>query len=553
MLTSLKIENVAIIESAAIEFGCGLNVLTGETGAGKSIVIDSINAVLGERTSRELIRTGADSAKVYAVFEDIGESVKAELDENGIDCDDGVLIINRTLNRDGRNVCRINGCPVTVSMLKSIGSELIDIHGQHDNQALLSPEKHCGFIDSYAGNEKLIEAYSAAYSELCEIKSALRSVNTNEQEKAQRIDLLTYQIDELEKAEITVGEWDELNERKTLYNNSQRVIESLNAAYDALKCDNGGIDCVSAAASELERAGAYMESVNETAQKVADIKYELEDAAELIRDSLAELDFNENELDEIEERLDLLYRLSRKYGQTEEEMLDYLQNARDELENISFSEEKQKRLLEEENKAFKKANGLADELTAARLDAGNKLSEAICAELEFLDMPNVQFAVSRQEPPLSENGKDEIEFLISANAGEEPKPLAKIASGGELSRIMLAIKNVLADTDGVGTMIFDEIDTGVSGRAAQKIAMKLRQASKGRQVVCVTHLAQIAAQGDVHLYISKSVRDGKTYTDIKPLLSDDRTDEIARIMGGIEITELQRQSAKEMLEAAGNG
>ena len=553
MLTSLKIENVAIIESAAIEFGCGLNVLTGETGAGKSIVIDSINAVLGERTSRELIRTGADSAKVYAVFEDIGDSVKSVLDENGIECEDDVLIINRTLTRDGRNVCRANGFPVTVSMLKNLGRMLIDIHGQHDNQALLSPEKHCGFIDSYAGADRLIEQYSEAYSELCSVRSALRSVNTNEQEKAQRIDLLAYQIDELENAEITVGEWDSLNERKTLYNNSQRVIENLNAAYEMLKCDNGGIDCVASAASELERAGAYMGEINEAAQKVADIRYELEDAAEIIRDSLAQLDFDENELNEIEERLDLLYRLSRKYGQTEEEMLSYLQKAKDELENISFFEEKQKRLLEEEKKALAKAEALADELTAVRLEAGRNLSSAICSELEFLDMPNVQFAVSRKEIPLSENGKDEIEFLISANAGEEPKPLARIASGGELSRIMLAIKNVLADSDNVGTMIFDEIDTGVSGRAAQKIAMKLRQVSKGRQVLCVTHLAQIAAQGDVHLYISKSVRDGKTYTEIRPLLSDDRTDEIARIMGGIEITELQRQSAKEMLAAAGNG
>jgi len=553
MLTSLKIENVAIIESAAIEFGCGLNVLTGETGAGKSIVIDSINAVLGERTSRELIRTGADSAKVYAVFEDIGDTVKAQLDENGIECDDGVLIINRTLNRDGKNICRINGFPVTVSMLKGIGSELIDIHGQHDNQALMQAEKHCGFIDSFAGDEKLIEEYSSAYSELCSIRSALRCVNTNEQEKAQRIDLLSYQIDELEKAEITVGEWDELNDRKTLFNNSQRVIDSLNAAYEALKCDNGGIDCIASASSELDRAGAYMESVNETAQKVSEIRYELEDAAELIRDSLAELDFDENELNEIEERLDLLYRLSRKYGQTEEEMLGYLQKAREELENISFSEERQKKLIEDEKKAYLKADELAEKLSAVRLKAGKALSEAICTELDFLDMPNVHFAVSRRETELSENGKDEIEFLISANAGEEPKPLAKIASGGELSRIMLAIKNVLADTDGVATMIFDEIDTGVSGRAAQKIAMKLRQVSKGRQVVCVTHLAQIAAQGDVHLYISKSVRDGKTYTDIRPLLSEDRTDEIARIMGGIEITELQRQSAREMLEAAGNG
>ena len=553
MLTSLKIENVAIIESAAIEFGCGLNVLTGETGAGKSIVIDSINAVLGERTSRELIRTGADSAKVYAVFEDIGEGVKAQLEENGIECEDGVLIINRTLNRDGKNVCRINGFPVTVGMLKSIGGQLIDIHGQHDSQALLSPEKHCGFIDSFAGDEGLIEQYREAYEELCSIRSQLRSVNINEQEKAQRIDLLTYQIDELEKAEITVGERDALNERKTLFNNSQRVIESLNSAYELLKAENGGIDCIAAASSELDSAGAYMESVSETAQRVADIRYELEDAAEVIRESLSELDFNENELNEIEERLDLLYRLSHKYGQTEEEMLDFLQKARQELESISFSEERQKKLIEEENRALIRAKALAAELTAVRIQAGRNLSSAVCAELEFLDMPNVQFAVSCNETPLSENGADEIEFLISANAGEEPKSLAKIASGGELSRIMLAIKNVLADSDGVGTMIFDEIDTGVSGRAAQKIAMKLRQVSKGRQVVCVTHLAQIAAQGDVHLYISKSVRDGKTYTEIRPLLSDDRADEIARIMGGVEITELQRQSAREMLAAAGNG
>lgn len=553
MLTSLKIENVAVIESAAIEFGCGLNVLTGETGAGKSIVIDSINAVLGERTSRELIRTGADSAKVYAVFEDIDDGVKAVLDENGIDCDDGVLIINRAISRDGRNVCRANGFPVTVSMLKNLGRMLIDIHGQHDNQALLSPDRHVGFIDSYACAEKLLDEYRAAYTELCGIRNALRSLNTNEQEKAQRIDLLTYQIDELEKAEITVGEWDELNEKKNLYNNSQRVIDNLNSAYELLKCDNGGIDCIASAASELERAGAYMESVSETAQKVADIRYELEDAAEIIRDSLSELDFDESELNEIEERLDLLYRLSRKYGQTEEEMLRFLQKARDELESISFSEEKQKKLIEEEKKAHEKADSLAAELTELRIEAGRRMSEAICSELEFLDMPNVRFEVSRKEIPLSENGRDEIEFLISANAGEEPKPLARIASGGELSRIMLAIKNVLADSDNVGTMIFDEIDTGVSGRAAQKIAMKLRQVSGGRQVICVTHLAQIAAQGDVHLYISKSVRDGKTYTEIRPLLSDDRTDEIARIMGGIEITELQRQSAKEMLAAAGNG
>ncbi len=552
MLTSLKIENVAVIESAAVEFGCGLNVMTGETGAGKSVVIDSINAVLGERTSKELIRTGADSAKVYAVFEDIGDGVRQILDAEGIDCEDDVLIINRVINRDGKNACRINGCPVTVGMLKTVGKELIDIHGQHDSQALLSPERHCGFIDSFADCGDIIAQYKEAYSELCAIRSQLRAVKTDESTKAQKIDLLTYQIDELEKAQITVGERDELSERKTLINNSQRVIDALNIAYDALKSDNAGIDCVTSAANELENAAAYFSALNEASESLNNIRYELEDAAEIIRDRLSELDYDNSELDEIEERLDLLYRFSRKYGETEEEMLVYLENAKAELENITFSEERLKQLKLKERETYEKALDLSERLTAVRLEAGERLSQMICSELEFLDMPNVTFKVSRDKTELGENGADSIEFLISANAGELPKPLARIASGGELSRIMLAIKNVLADADNVGTMIFDEIDTGVSGRAAQKIALKLREASVGRQVVCVTHLAQIAAQGDVHLHISKSVRDGKTYTQIKPLLSDDRVREIARIMGGIEITELQLQSAGEMLEKAGN-
>ncbi len=552
MLTSLKIENIAVIESAAIEFGCGFNVLTGETGAGKSIVIDAINAVLGERTSKNLIRTGADSAKVFAVFEDVNADVKAMLKDDGIDCDDDVLIINRVINRDGKNACRLNGCPVTVGMLKNIAERLIDIHGQHDNQALLSPERHCDFIDRFGDCAELILEYRDCYSALCEIRSELRSLTMDECTKAQKIDLLTYQIDELEKAQITVGERDELNERKTLINNSQKVIEALNLAYEALKGDGAGIDCVSSAADELSDASGYFTAIGEVSESLNNIRYELEDAAEIIRDRLSELDCDNSELDEIEERLDLLYRLSRKYGSTEEEMLSFLENAEVELNNITFSQERLDKLEIKERETYAAALSLAERLTAARLKAGERLSELICSELEFLDMPNVTFKVSRTETELTQNGADSIEFLISANAGEEPKPLAKIASGGELSRIMLAIKNVLADADNVDTMIFDEIDTGVSGRAAQKIALKLREASVGRQVICVTHLAQIAAQGDVHLYISKSVRDGKTYTQIKPLLSDDRVREIARITGGIEVTELQLQSAREMLENAGN-
>lgn len=552
MLTSLKIENVAIIESAAIEFGCGLNVLTGETGAGKSIVIDSINAILGERTSRDIIRTGAQNAKVYAVFEDVNAKVRKFLDENGIDCEDGVLIINRTLSREGKNVCRLNGAPVTVSMLREIGSELIDIHGQHDNQALLSPEKHCGFVDSFAGNAEIIADYREKYGRLCEVRSKLKKLTTDESSKSQRIDFLTYQIDELEKAEITPGERDELKAKKTLINNSQKVIESLNVAYEALKADGAGIDMITDAESEISDASAYMEALGEASEKITDIRYELEDIAETVRDAMSEVDFDQSELEEIDERLDLLYRLSKKYGNTEEEMLEYLEKAKTELDNIAFSEEKVKELQKQEKEALAETEAAAKKLTESRKTAGEKLSEAICSELEFLDMPNVRFVVKCDDIGLTENGKDEIEFLISANVGEEPKPLAKIASGGELSRIMLAIKNVLAEADGVDTMIFDEIDTGVSGRAAQKIAMKLRSASKGKQVICVTHLAQIAAQGDVHLYISKSVSDGKTYTNIKSLIEEDRVAEIARIMGGMEITKLQLESAREMLRNAGN-
>lgn len=552
MLTSLKIENVAIIESAAIEFGCGLNVLTGETGAGKSIVIDSINAILGERTSREIIRTGAQSAKVYAVFEDVNEKVKAFLDENGIDCEDGVLIINRTLNRDGKNICRLNGAPVTVSMLRELGGELIDIHGQHDSQSLLSPEKHCGFVDGFAENSGLISDYREKYRRLCEIRNSLKKLTTDESSKSQRIDFLTYQIDELEKSDITPGERDELKARKALINNSQKVMESLNTAYMALKADGAGIDMISNAESEISNASEYMESLGEASEKITDIRYELDDIAELVRDAMSEIEFDPSELDDIEERLDLLYRLSKKYGETEEEMLDYLAKAREELDSIAFSEEKVKELQKQEKTALAEAEAAADRLTESRKNAGEKLSKAICSELEFLDMPNVRFVANIEDIGLTENGRDSVEFLISANVGEEPKPLAKIASGGELSRIMLAIKNVLAETDGVDTMIFDEIDTGVSGRAAQKIAMKLRSASKGRQVICVTHLAQIAAQGDVHLYISKSVSDGKTYTNIKSLIEEERVSEIARIMGGMEITRLQLESAREMLANAGN-
>lgn len=552
MLTSLKIENVAIIESAAIEFGCGLNVLTGETGAGKSIIIDSINAVLGERTSKDIIRTGADSAKVYAVFEEVNQHVKDLLDEYGVDYQDEVLIINRVINRDGKNVCRINGVPVTVNMLKSISRELINVHGQHDNQALLSPDKHCIFIDNFADLSEAIAAYRESYYKLCEVRNKLRSLKTDESSKARRIDLLTYQIDELENAQIRVGERDELNVRIAVINNSLKIINSLSAAYDYLKRDGGGVDLVAEASYELGKANEFLSDINETTEKICDLQYELDEIADVIQDVLSNLEFSDDELDEISMRLDLLHKLSLKYGDTEEEMLQFLEAAKAELDDISFSEERINELKAREEELYAQTSVLANQLTLKRVSAGQKMSEMISSELEFLDMPNVTFIINREETELTENGADSIEFLISANVGETPKPLAKIASGGELSRIMLAIKNVLADADEIGTMIFDEIDTGVSGRAAHKIALKLRQVSQGRQVICVTHLAQIAAQGDVHLFISKSVSEGKTYTKIRSLTEENRVKEIARIMGGIEITDLQLQSAREMLENAGN-
>ncbi|MBQ7548235.1 MAG: DNA repair protein RecN [Clostridia bacterium] len=552
MLASLKIENVAVIESAAVEFGCGLNVITGETGAGKSIVIDAINAILGERTSRDLIRTGAEKASVYAVFEDVNRNVCDILEELGIENDSEALIISRTIGRDGKNSCRVNGCPVNVSMLRAIGTELIDIHGQHDSQKLLQPENHCGIIDGVAGLKPLVEEYRGRYVRLCEIRRELKSVNINESQKAQRIDMLNFQIDELEKADIRVGEREELLSRRTFINNAQTVMESLGAAYEALKGDGAGIDRISEASNELDRAGMYLAGANPAAEKLTDMRYELEDIAEELRSLMDSAEYDPVELEDIEERLDLLYRLSRKYGDTEEDMLAYLESAQKELKEIELSDVRVSRLEELEEKQLRLTEQLASRLTAARRSAGERLSKAICDELEFLGMPNVVFETRICETPLGENGRDGLEFLISANAGEEPKPLAKIASGGELSRIMLAIKSIIASEDDTGTMIFDEIDSGVSGAAAEKIALKLREVSEGRQVICVTHLAQIAVRGDVHFYISKSVRDGKTYTEISPLTGGDRVREIARINAGTEITTLQLENAAEMLRLSGN-
>ncbi len=547
MLESLKIENIAIIELAQISFSAGFNVMTGETGAGKSIIIDSINAVTGERTSKELIRTGASSGKVTAVFENVGEKAQQTLEEMGIE-PESTVILSRSIKKDGKNICTVNGNPVTVSMLKNIGSELINIHGQHDSQSLLQSEMHCGYIDLFGDLQNDLEIYQNSYSELTEITQKIRSLNIDEQQKARQIDMLQFQIEELENAQITVGEIESLKQRRDFLKNEQKIIDALNTAYSYLYCENGGCDSVSNAAYEIDSITNVFFNAQDIAQRLNDAKYELEDCCEELRSLLSGAESDPQELEDIEERLDLLRRLSSKYGVDENEMLTFLENAKSQLQDITLSDEKINQLKEKRTIILNKTEKLADELSHKRLESGDSLAKKICDELEFLNMPNITFEVFRKEKELSPDGCDEIEFLISANAGEEPKPLAKIASGGELSRIMLAIKNSLAQKDGIDTMIFDEIDTGVSGFAAKKIARKLREVSKGRQVICVTHLAQIAALADCHMLISKYVENDKTYTVVNALDYDGRTNELARIMGAEEGRQSFIQSAKDLLE-----
>ncbi len=548
MLIGLKIENIAVIENAELEFDEGLNVMTGETGAGKSIVIDSINAVLGERTSRELIRSGAENAKVFATFADIGDETEKLLDEMGIEkMPDKTLVLSRSLNSSGRNVCRINGCPSTVTALKEIGAGLINIHGQHDSQALLSPDKHCGFIDSLAENEALRSEYKSVFTNLVSVKKELEKLYDTRDEKAARLDYLNFQIDEISNANVREGEREELSKEKELLQNSGRVIKALEKAYAALSDENGIIAGVEDCAHELETAAKYYENAQDSAKGIRGISYELSDFSAEVRALVDGFDFNPARLTEINERLDFLYRLSMKYGATESEILATLEKSVAERNEIEVSDERISELEERLYALSDEIKALSARLTDSRMKAARAFEKAVKAELEFLDMPKVTFVVDRKATALTSKGADAIEFLISANPGQEPRPIAKIASGGELSRIMLAIKNVLSDKDSIDTLIFDEIDTGVSGSAAEKIALKLYEVSKGRQVICVTHLARIAAQADRHMKIMKSVEGNKTFTEIIPLDFDGRAAEIARITAGGSVTALQLETAKEML------
>ena len=551
MLRNLKIENIAVIESADIAFEDGLNIMTGETGAGKSIVIDAISAILGERTSKELVRTGCDMASVTALFEELPKTMHPLLEELGLDeAEDDQLLIRRTISADGKNVCRVNGCPVTVGMLKSLGRELVNIHGQHDSQKLLNPQTHIAYLDTLIGAEDKLTAYRSAFEEWKAIKREIRALQTDESEKQRRIDLLDYQINEIEAAELSVGEMDELKKSRSFYRNSEKIMASLAAAHGLLSGGDetpGALVEVRSAAEELDAAAGYYDEIEPAAQQLRDLSYQLDDVSETVRGLLDGMDYDPKEAQQVEDRLDYLNKLSRKYGADEEAILQFCEACKKEREEILFSDERLLELTERERKLFDAVKQAAAEISKQRQSGGKLFSERVCAELSFLDMPNVTFEVQQIECELNENGCDSVEFLISPNLGEAPKPLAKIASGGELSRIMLAIKSVLSDKDEVGTLIFDEIDTGVSGHAAVKLGRKLHEAAKGRQVICVTHLAQIAAKADHHFGITKTTANGKTYTDIRLLDWEERKRELARILGGEAVTQAQLDLAQELL------
>jgi len=553
LLSRLHIENIAVIEHAEIEFEPGLNVLTGETGAGKSILVDSIMAVLGERTSRELVRTGAQSAYVSAEFTGIGKNIQNKLDEMGYTCEDDAIMLGREIKVDGRGVFRVNGRPANASALKEVGRLLIDIHGQHDSQALLSPEQHIFYIDSMIADKSILSDFQLKYEAYREAYAALRSVCRDEGEKARRIDMLRYQINEIESAEITEGETAELEKRRDLCMNAEKIVSAENDAQAAINGEDeypGALAALSQAVDALSGIAEYSEDIRSLLSRLDSLVIELDDIGAELRDQREQLEFDPYELDNIMERLEQLKRLFKKYGD-ETQTLEYLEKARAELEQIELSDERRELLEEECDQKLSEAKEAAMILHNARCATAKEFADRVCSELMFLDMPSVEFLASIEPHELYELGIDAAEFLISANAGEPPKPIHKIASGGELSRIMLAIKNVLAENDSVDTLIFDEIDTGVSGRAAHKIGLKLKETSVHRQIICITHLSQIASKADSHMLISKHVSDGRTYTVVNRLGFNERVHELARISVGEHITEAALASSRELLEQSG--
>ncbi len=549
MLSRLYIENIAVIEQVDCELDEGFNVLTGETGAGKSIIIDSINAVLGGRTSRDLIRTGTGKAFVSAQFDNAGELALKAAFSHGIESEDKSLILSRELREDGKNQCRINGRPVTVAALKDVGRYLINIHGQHDTTALLNPETHISYVDSLAENEALRESYRGIYNEYKQIHTEIRRLDMNEKEKQNKADMLRYRVEELTNADLREGEISELTEKRSVFRNFESISQALSAAVSALRGDEdsaGGCQAVSHAYNETASVASVFPQVEKLAARLSEVSFEIDDIAETLRNELSALEFDPDELEAIENRLAVLEKIVKRYG-SEKEAIEYLQEASKELESLDNSEFIRQELEERRIATLRKLEDTARKITQSRASAARAFTKRVEEELSFLDMPSVKLSVSIEKTNLTENGCDSIEFLICTNVGEDPKPLAKIASGGELSRIMLAFKNVLADKDNVDTLIFDEIDTGISGKAAQKVALKLREVSSVRQIICVTHLAQIAARANAHLFISKSVENGKTATSVDKLTYSEREREIARIISGDCITDAVLETAAQML------
>ena len=552
MLCEIKIENVAVIEKAAAVFSDGLNVLSGETGAGKSILIDSINAILGNRTSREIVRSHTPKAMIWATFRGIGAKTRAQLADAGYEAENELLLY-REITAEGKSTCRINGMPATASVVRDICSGLINIHGQHDNQSLMNPARHLGILDSFAQNETAHDAYYVVYKELCRVKKEIDALSMDETEKERRIETLRFQIEEIGAAELRPGEEDELLNRRTLIRNAQTVTEQLNIAYAALSGAEdapGAGEMLGSAATALESISSLSEDFAPLAEQMSGLYYTARDAASDIADILARCEFDPQALDAVEERLDLIYRMKQKYGGDVQDIRAYLDAATAELDGIETGAQRLDELYDRQAALYDKAKALADALTQTRLEAFKRFNAQITDALRFLNMPGIRFTLSHKKGPLAGSGQDSVEFNISTNPGEEPKPLAKIASGGELSRIMLAVKSALADKDDIGTVIYDEIDTGVSGLAAGRIGEKLKQTAQGRQVICITHTAQIAAQADNHLLIRKNVSEDRTYTEIDALSGEGRVQELARMISGDKITELALANAREMLRMA---
>lgn len=549
MLSCLQIENVAVIQKAEVHFQPGLNVLTGETGAGKSILIDSINAILGNRTSKDLVRTGASKAVIRASFAQIPDVVLDKLEAAGYERS-AELLLSREITAEGKSSCRINGMPTTAAVLRELCGGLININGQHDSVGLLNPAHHLSILDDYAQNAKLYQEYYVLYRSLVKVKKELDAMITDEAEKQRRIDLLSYQVQEIEEAGLTAGEEQTLEARRKVLANASTIRDRVAKAHALLSGDDdtpGAVDLLGEASNAMDTAAQLDESLSGVSGTLMDLYYSAKDAAAELIDRLDAYDTNDAELDEIEQRLDLLYRLKRKYGDTVEDIIAFGQKAREELEQIQFSEQRHDQLQAEKLRLYGLAREKAEALTQTRLKAFDELNARVTDTLQFLNMPGVRMTLHHARGPLASHGQDSVEFYISTNAGEAPKPLARIASGGELSRITLAIKNALADRDAVPTVIYDEIDSGVSGKAAGRIGEVLRQSAQGHQILCITHTAQIAALADCHLLIQKNVTNDRTYTEIHPLDTEGRVEALARLISGDHVTELSRANAREML------